>query len=85
MLNKNFQGWLNENNKKDLIDNFIKSLDDLLLDDIKSPQGLVFDVILHPNTLIEPKIDSGNPLHKQSPYLEIEHESLELNYLNKKT
>ena len=29
MLNKNFQGWLNENNKKDLIDNFIKSLDDL--------------------------------------------------------
>ena len=29
MLNKNFQGWLNENNKKDLINNFIKSLDDL--------------------------------------------------------
>ena len=63
----------------------ITSLDDLLLDDIRSPQGLVIDVILHPNTLIEPKIDSGNPLHNQSPYLEIEQDCLELNYLNEKT
>ena len=29
MLNKNFQGWLNRNDKKNTIDNFLKSLENL--------------------------------------------------------
>ena len=57
-------------------------MDDLFLDDLNSSKSLVFEVILNPNTLIEPKIDTGNPLHNQFPYLELEKDCLELKYLN---
>ncbi len=60
----------------------IESVDDLFLDDLNSSKSLVFEVILNPNTLIEPKIDTGNPLHNQFPYLELEKDCLELKYLN---
>ena len=38
----------------------IESLNDIKQDDLDNKDGIFFDVILHPNTLIEPKIDSGN-------------------------
>jgi len=63
----------------------IENVDDLSLKDLNSSQGLVFDVILNPNTLIEPKIDNGNPLHNQFPYLELEQDCLEFKYLKNYT
>ena len=39
--------------------------------------GIFFDVILHPNTLIEPKIDSGNSLDNMFPYLDLADEAFE--------
>lgn len=59
----------------------IEKLEDLVIEDLDSSLGIVFDVILHPNTLIEPKIDSGNPLHNMFPYQDLETDSLELSYL----
>ena len=41
----------------------------------------MFDVILHPNTLIEPKIDSGNPLHNMFPYMNLDNDAFELEFL----
>jgi acetolactate synthase-1/2/3 large subunit len=35
--------------------------------DYKKPA--VIDVILHQNTLIEPKLEMGKPIHDQYPYL----------------
>jgi acetolactate synthase-1/2/3 large subunit len=53
---------------------------DIKESDLTGSDGVVFDVILHPNTLIEPKIDSGNPLHLMSPQLHLPEGSLELKY-----
>lgn len=59
----------------------IESVSDILKSDIESNDGIIFDVILHPNTLIEPKIDSGNPLHKMFPYLDLDKDCFEYKYL----
>ena len=59
----------------------ISNPEDILKEDLDSKEGIIFDVILHPNTLIEPKIDSGNPLHNMSPYLDLDSDSLEKKYL----
>ena len=61
----------------------IESLDDIQKSDLDSNDGIIFDVILHPNTLIEPKIDSGNPLHNMFPYLDLDKNALEHKYLKK--
>ena len=58
-------------------------IEDLKEGDLSSHTGMIFDVILHPNTLIEPKIDSGNPLHNMFPYIDLPIDSLELRYLGK--
>ena len=49
----------------------IESLEDIHQSDLDNSDGIFFDVILHPNTLIEPKIDSGNGLHNMFPYLDL--------------
>ena len=49
--------------------------------DLDSNDGIIFDVILHPNTLIEPKIDSGNPLHYMFPYMNLDDDAFELEFL----
>jgi acetolactate synthase-1/2/3 large subunit len=59
----------------------IEKADDILMEDIQSSEGIVFDVILHPNTLIEPKIDSGNPLHIMSPALDLTEDDFEFSFL----
>tara|TARA_X000000950_G_scaffold269734_1_gene348715 strand:+ start:1970 stop:3721 length:1752 start_codon:yes stop_codon:yes gene_type:complete len=59
----------------------VSKLDDITKDDLDSDEGIIFDVILHPNTLIEPKIDSGNPLHKMFPYNNLTESDFELKYL----
>ncbi len=59
----------------------IESMKDILKSDLDSNSGIIFDVILHPNTLIEPKIDSGNPLHNMFPYLELNDQSFEHKYI----
>ena len=59
----------------------ISNPEDIIKEDLDSKEGIIFDVILHPNTLIEPKIDSGNPLHNMSPYLDLDSDSLEKKYL----
>lgn len=59
----------------------ISSLEDINKADLDSEEGVIFDVILHPNTLIEPKIDSGNPLHNMFPYNDLNESDFELKYL----
>ena len=29
----------------------------------------IFEIVLHPNTEIEPKLELGKPIHDQAPYL----------------
>ena len=59
----------------------ISNPEDIVKEDLDSKEGIIFDVILHPNTLIEPKIDSGNSLHNMFPYLDLDSDSLEKKYL----
>lgn len=55
----------------------IESLEDIHQSDLDNSDGIFFDVILHPNTLIEPKIDSGNGLHNMFPYLDLAEDAFE--------
>ena len=48
----------------------ISSITDLKKDVVVKSGPVVFDVQLHPNTLIEPKLEMGNPIHRQFPYLD---------------
>ena len=48
----------------------VNSIQDITTDLIHSSDPMVFDVQLHPNTLIEPKVEMGNPIHRQFPYLD---------------
>ena len=59
----------------------IEKPEDIVSEDLNSSSGIFFDVILNPNTLIEPKIDSGNPLHNMFPYNNLEEDSFELTYI----
>lgn len=59
----------------------IAKIEDIKKNDLDSNDGIVFDVILHPNTLIEPKIDSGNPLHNMFPYMNLDNDAFELEFL----
>ena len=59
----------------------IESLDDIKESDLDNADGIFFDVILHPNTLIEPKIDSGNPLHNMFPYLNLPKDAFEKTFI----
>jgi acetolactate synthase-1/2/3 large subunit len=59
----------------------IESIQDIEIVDLESNEGIIFDVILHPNTLIEPKIDSGNPLHNMFPYLDLDENCFEYTYI----
>ena len=59
----------------------IESLDDIKESDLANADGIFFDVILHPNTLIEPKIDSGNPLHNMFPYLNLSKDAFEKTFI----
>lgn len=59
----------------------IESIEDIKIADLDSNEGIIFDVILHPNTLIEPKIDSGNPLHNMFPYLDLDENCFEYTYI----
>lgn len=60
----------------------IESIDDIKKIDLENSDGIFFDVILHPNTLIEPKIDSGNPLHNMFPYLNLSKDAFETTYIS---
>jgi acetolactate synthase-1/2/3 large subunit len=55
----------------------IESPDEIKQEDLDNKLGIFFDVILHPNTLIEPKIDSGNSLDNMFPYLDLADEAFE--------
>ncbi len=55
----------------------IESPDEIKKEDLENKLGIFFDVILHPNTLIEPKIDSGNSLDNMFPYLDLADEAFE--------
>ena len=59
----------------------ITKIEDINKNDLDSNDGIIFDVILHPNTLIEPKIDSGNPLHNMFPYMNLDDDAFELEFL----
>ena len=59
----------------------IAKIEDINKNDLDSNDGIIFDVILHPNTLIEPKIDSGNPLHNMFPYMNLDDDAFELEFL----
>ncbi|MDA9274287.1 thiamine pyrophosphate-binding protein [Gammaproteobacteria bacterium] len=59
----------------------IESLEDILQEDLDNSEGIFFDVILHPNTLIEPKIDAGNALHNMFPYLNLPNDAFEKTFI----
>ena len=61
----------------------IESIDDIKTTDLENSDGIFFDVILHPYTLIEPKIDSGNPLHNMFPYLNLSKDAFETKFITK--
>jgi len=46
----------------------IETLEDLKISDLTSSQKLIFDVILDPNTEIEPKTEMGRVINDQFPY-----------------
>jgi acetolactate synthase-1/2/3 large subunit len=48
----------------------VETVDDLTQELINSTGPAIFDVRLHPNTLIEPKLEMGNPINRQFPYLD---------------
>jgi acetolactate synthase-1/2/3 large subunit len=60
----------------------IESLNDIKQEDLDNKDGIFFDVILHPNTLIEPKIDSGNSLDNMFPYLNLSEHAFEKKYIS---
>ena len=47
----------------------IETLDDLDVQSFSTDKAAIFNVILHENTLIEPKLELGKPIHDQFPYL----------------
>ncbi len=59
----------------------ISSPGDIVKDDLNSKEGVIFDVFLHPDTLIEPKKVTGYPLHNMFPYLNLGSDSLEKKYI----
>ena len=48
----------------------VKSLDDINEDILNDNEAVLINVVLHKNTLIEPKLEMGRPIHDQFPYLE---------------
>ena len=46
----------------------IESLEDLCIDDLCSNQKIIFDIMLDPNTEIEPKTEMGRVINDQFPY-----------------
>ena len=59
----------------------ISSPRDIVKEDLNSKEAVIFDVFLHPDTLIEPKKVTGNPLHNMFPYLDLSSDSLEKKYI----
>ena len=47
----------------------IATLHDITSEHFSAPGLRIFEVFLDPNTLIEPKLEMGNPINKQFPYL----------------
>ncbi|GAB6052326.1 biosynthetic-type acetolactate synthase large subunit [Magnetospira thiophila] len=47
----------------------IDRIEDLTREILEAPGGAVIDVTLHPNTLIEPKLELGRPINDQYPYV----------------
>ncbi|MEM6812436.1 MAG: thiamine pyrophosphate-binding protein [Pseudomonadota bacterium] len=57
-------------NAYDLEYHEIKSVDDMKQSIFDEKVATIIDVKLHPNTLIEPKLEMGRPIHDQFPYLD---------------
>lgn len=47
----------------------VKKMSDLKPEIFEQKGPAVIEVVLHPNTLIEPKLEMGRPIHDQFPYL----------------
>jgi acetolactate synthase-1/2/3 large subunit len=47
----------------------VEKIEDITLDFLSSKEPAIIDVIVHPNTLIEPKLEMGKPIHDQYPYI----------------
>lgn len=47
----------------------VEALADVGAELFTHPRAQVVDVIIHPNTVLEPKLELGNPLHNQFPYV----------------
>ena len=58
---------------------FIRRIESI--DDIKKTDHDNSDGIMHLNALIEPKIDSGNPLHNMFPYLDLSGDAFEKQFI----
>ena len=59
----------------------IEKTEDIKKVDLDSSEGIIFDVFLHPNTLIEPKIDGGDAFDNMFPYLDVDSNSFEKKYI----
>lgn len=47
----------------------IEALDDFDAELLRTPGGAIIEMMLHPNTLIEPKLELGRPINDQYPYV----------------
>ena len=47
----------------------VDELDEFTSEAIQKPGAAIIDVTLHPNTLIEPKLELGRPINDQYPYV----------------
>ena len=49
----------------------ISSIDEITVENLSASGIRILDIFLDPNTLIEPKLEMGNPINNQFPYLPI--------------
>lgn len=50
----------------------VENADDLTADVLRSDRAVLVEVVLAPNTLIEPKLEMGRPINDQFPYMDEE-------------
>ena len=50
----------------------ISSIDEITVENLSASGIRILDIFLDPNTLIEPKLEMGNPINNQFPYLPID-------------
>jgi acetolactate synthase-1/2/3 large subunit len=62
----------------------IETVEEITRDIIDKSGPMVIDLILHPMTMIEPKLEMGRSIEDQFPYLEIDEYEHAMKFVDKK-